>query len=165
MKRKVSKAFVYLGPSSIHGIGCFADADIRKGELVRIWDGDDSRWIPLARAHASPQVHLIKRFGIRNSKGYWAPRDFLRISTGWYMNHSDDPNIGSDDEDVTYHAVRDIKAGEELVMDYRLMDPVHDNLSRDEQVPPTTAKKKLQRRRVPIRAAASGSTRGRRRGR
>jgi hypothetical protein len=79
MKRKASKAFVHLGPSSIHGLGCFADIDIGKGESVRVWDGKDSRFIPLARAHASPQVQLIKRFGIRVSGGYWAPLDFLRI--------------------------------------------------------------------------------------
>ena len=117
MKRKVSKAFVHLGASKIHGLGCFADIDIRKDELVRVWDGKDSRFIPLARAHASPQVQLIKRFGIRSAGGYWAPLDFLRISTGWYMNHAADPNLGSDDGDVTYHAVRNIPAGEELTID------------------------------------------------
>lgn len=145
MKRKLSPAFVHLGASSIHGLGCFADIDIKKNELIRVWDGKDSRWIPLAKAHASPQAQLIKRFGIRTTGGYWAPIDFLRISTGWYMNHDADPNVGSDDEDVTYYALRDIKAGEELTMDYRLMDARHDNLSRDEVVPAT--KTKARRRR------------------
>lgn len=135
MKRKTSKAFVYLGASSIHGLGCFADIDIKKDELVRVWDGKDSRFIPVARAHASPQVQLIKRFGIRTARGYWVPLDFLRISTGWYMNHAADPNIASDDGDVTYYALRDIEAGEELTMDYRLMDEDYDNLDRDEVVP------------------------------
>jgi hypothetical protein len=111
-----------------------------------VWDGKDSRFIPLARAHASPQVQLIKRFGIRSGGGYWAPLDFLRISTGWYMNHDADPNIGSDDGDVTYYALRDIKAGEELTMDYRLMDEHHDNLSRDEEVPATSRAKARRRR-------------------
>ena len=126
MKRKASKAFVHLGASPIHGLGCFADRDIGKNEAVRVWDGKDSRWIPLARAHASPQVQLIKRFGIRSTGGYWAPLDFLRISTGWYMNHDADPNIGSDDGDVTYYALRDIKAGEELFFDYNIqLDEPH----------------------------------------
>ena len=149
MKRRTSKAFVYLGASSIHGLGCFADIDIRKDELVRVWDGKDSRFIPVARAHASPQVKLIKRFGIRTARGYWVPLDFLRISTGWYMNHDADPNLTSDDEDVTYHAVRDIPAGEELTMDYRRMDERHDNLSRDVQVPATSpATSKSRKRRL-----------------
>jgi len=135
MKRKVSNAFVYLGPSGIHGIGCYADIDIRKGETVRVWDGEDSRWVPLQRAHASRHAALFKRFGIRSSGGYWAPVDFLRISTGWYMNHAAEPNLGSDDGDVTYYAVRDIAAGEELTIDYRRMDDKHDNLDRDVRVP------------------------------
>jgi len=146
MKRKTSKAFVYLGASSIHGLGCFADIDIKKDELVRVWDGKDSRFIPAARAHASPQVQLIKRFGIRTARGYWVPLDFLRISTGWYMNHAADPNIGSDDGDVTYYALRDIEAGEELTMDYRLMDEHHDNLDRDEVVPASSQPKPRRRR-------------------
>ena len=146
MKRKTSKAFVYLGASSIHGLGCFADIDIKKDDLVRVWDGKDSRFIPAARAHASPQVQLIKRFGIRTARGYWVPLDFLRISTGWYMNHAADPNIGSDDGDVTYYALRDIEAGEELTMDYRLMDEHDDNLDRDEVVPASSQPKPRRRR-------------------
>ncbi len=137
MKRRRSKALVLLGPSAIHGIGCFADIGIRAGELVRVWDGKDSRFIPERRAHASPQLQLIKRFGIRVKGGYWTPLDFLRISSGWYMNHSDTPNLASDDGDVTYYALRDIPAGEEITMDYRLMDDFYDNLSRDEEVPAT----------------------------
>jgi SET domain-containing protein len=146
MKRKVSKAFVYVGPSAIHGVGCFADRPIRKDETVRCWDGKDSRWVTLAKAHASPQAALFKRFGIRSRGGYWAPIDFLRISTGWYMNHSSEPNVGSDDGDVTYYALRDIAAGEELTMDYRLMDERHDNLSRDVRVPADDTRKKGRRR-------------------
>ncbi len=62
------------------------------------------------------------------------------------MNHDADPNIGSDDGDVTYYALRDIKAGEELTMDYRRMDEHHDNLSRDEEVPATSTAKPRRRR-------------------
>jgi SET domain-containing protein len=134
MKRRKSAALVLLAPSKTHGVGCFTDRDISRGELVKCWDGKDSRWIPEKKAHASPEVALIKRFGIRVRGGYWAPTDFLRMSAGWYMNHSETPNLGSDDGDVTYYARRDIKAGEELTLDYRLMDDVHDNLSRDVEI-------------------------------
>jgi hypothetical protein len=155
MKRKTSKAFVYLGASGVHGIGCFADQDIKRGEIVRIWDGEDSRWVSNRQVDASRHVALYKKFGIRSTGGYWVPLDFLRISTGWYMNHAAEPNLGSDDGDVTYHAVRDIAAGEELTIDYRLMDDVYDNLQRDVAVPPTAPGKrspgKLARKRRPAR--------------
>jgi SET domain-containing protein len=135
MKRRKSAALVLLAPSKTHGVGCFTDHDISRGELVKCWDGKDSRWIPEKKAHASPQVALIKRFGIRVRGGYWAPTDFLRMSAGWYMNHSATPNLLSDDGEVTYYAARDIKAGEELTIDYRRMDEHFDNLTRDEVVP------------------------------
>ena len=140
MKRKTSKAFVYLGSSGVHGVGCFSDQAIKKGETVRIWDGKDSRWVSTRKVDASPDVALYKKFGIRSTGGYWVPLDFLRISTGWYMNHAPDPNLGSDDGDVTYHAVRNIPAGEELTIDYRRMDDKFDNLQRDVSVPSTRAR-------------------------
>ncbi len=149
MKRKTSRAFVYLDASGVHGIGCFADQDIEKGEIVRIWDGEDSRWVTTRQVNASRHAALYRKFGIRSTGGYWVPLDFLRISTGWYMNHAADPNLGSDDGDVTYHALRHIAAGEELTIDYRRMDDVHDNLSRDVRVPAATGAKARSRPRRP----------------
>ena len=159
MKRKTSKALVELRPSPIHGIGCFADQDIKKGEIVRVWDTEDSQWVPTAKAHASRHAHLYRRFGIRSTGGYWAPVDFIRISTGWYMNHAAEPNLRSDDGEVTYHAIRDIPAGEELTIDYRRMDEKYDNLDRDVAVPATApaekSRKAAGRRRVNARRAGS----------
>jgi hypothetical protein len=77
-QRKWHKALLYLGPSKIHGIGCFSDTGIKKGEFVRVWSPEDSRWVPLKKAHASPHKKLFQRFGIRTTGGYWAPIDFLR---------------------------------------------------------------------------------------
>lgn len=151
MKRKTSKAFVYLGPSGVHGIGCYADQNIKKGEFVRIWDGEDSRWVSARQVNASRHAALYKKFGIRSTGGYWVPLDFLRISTGWYMNHAADPNLGSDDGDVTYHALRHIAAGEELTIDYRRMDDVYDNLSRDVRVPAAAGVKAKTRPQRPAR--------------
>jgi SET domain-containing protein len=142
-KCKWSKALLYLGPSQIDGIGCFSDIVIRRGEFVRVWSPEDSRWVPLRQAHASPHSHLIKRFGIRTRGGYWAPVDFLRISVGWYMNHCETPNLQSDDGDVTYFAVRDILPGEEVTMDYRRMDEEHDNLGRDVVLPGRRHRRRL----------------------
>ena len=72
-QRKWHKALLYLGPSKIHGIGCFSDTRIKKGEFVRVWSPEDSRWVPLKKAHASPHKKLFQRFGIRTTGGYWAP--------------------------------------------------------------------------------------------
>jgi SET domain-containing protein len=145
MKRRRSPAIVYVAPSKIEGVGSFTDRAIAKGELVRCWDGKDSRFIAEKKAHASADVALIKRFGIRVRGGYWAPLDFVRISAGWYTNHSEKPNLGSDDGDVTYYALRDIRKGEELTIDYRKMDDDYDNLSRDVELVPPARKKPRSR--------------------
>ncbi len=134
-KRKWHKALLYLGPSRIEGVGCFSDVRIKKGSFVRVWSPEDTRWVPLKKAHASPHKKLFQRFGIRTAGGYWAPINFLRISVGWYMNHSETPNLQSDDGDVTYYAIRDIEPGEEVTMDYRRMDDTLDNLRRDVVIP------------------------------
>ena len=134
-KRTWSKAVLYLAPSKIEGVGCFADMRIRKGEYVRTWLPEDTRFVTLAKANASPHRLLFKRFGIRTGNGYWAPANFLRISVGWYMNHSEDPNLQPDDGDVTYYALRDIRPGEEVTMDYRRMDDEHEHLARDVVLP------------------------------
>ena len=67
MKRKTSKAFVYLGSSGVHGIGCFADQDVKMGEIVRIWDGKDSRWVSTRQVNGSRHAALYKKFGIRST--------------------------------------------------------------------------------------------------
>jgi SET domain-containing protein len=141
-KRKWSKALVYLRPSGIDGIGCFADIAIRKGEFVRVWDTEDSKWVPLKEAHSSRYKDLYKKYGIRSAGGYWVPVDFLRMSAGWYMNHSTTPNLQSDDGEVTYFALKDIAVGEELTIDYRRMDEDFDNLSRDVTILPEGGIKK-----------------------
>jgi SET domain-containing protein len=133
--KKWSKALLYLRPSGIDGVGCFSDTPIKKGEFVRVWSPEDSEWVPVKKAHRSRYAHLYKKFGIRMTGGYWAPIDWLRISVGWYMNHSPIPNLISDDGDVTYYAARDIAVGEEVTIDYSRMDERHDNLSRDVALP------------------------------
>jgi Proteins containing SET domain len=41
-------------------------------------------------------------------------QDFHRMSIGWYTNHSKQPNV----ETRTWKALRDIKKGEEITIDY-----------------------------------------------
>jgi SET domain-containing protein len=46
------------------------------------------------------------------------------MSIGWYMNHSDTPNVTSSKElNFEYFAAREIAEGEEIVCDYRALTP------------------------------------------
>ena len=123
----------YLGQSKIHGIGGFSDTGIKKGEFVRVWSPRTAMGA-LKKAPPRRTEELFQR-SASGPLGGTAPIDFLRISVGWYMNHSETPNLQSDDGDVTYYALRDIEPGEEVTIDYRRMDDVHDNLSRDDVLP------------------------------
>jgi hypothetical protein len=49
------------------------------------------------------------------------PKDFGHMHVGWYLNHSSSPNAYPDD-DYKWHALRDIKAGEEITIDYNSLN-------------------------------------------
>lgn len=57
--------------------------------------------------------------------GYWCPSDFRRMSLGWYLNHSETPTLIANGEE--YIAARDILPGEELTIDYGMLDAEVDN--------------------------------------
>jgi SET domain-containing protein len=45
---------------------------------------------------------------------------------GWYLNHSKAPNADWDDDLAGYVSVREIAAGEEILIDYDLFEEPHD---------------------------------------
>lgn len=117
-----------VAPSTVHGLGLFADQLIAKG--TRIWefsDSVDSRFDEsrLAGLSDAEQEALLKH-------AYVNPRTRLYVHCGddaRFMNHSDHPNtedIGFDEglvngEGLTI-AARDIQPGEEILSDYRAFD-------------------------------------------
>ena len=52
-----------------------------------------------------------------DKEGFWIDCDLDRIYQAYYVNHSDEPNIGID-KDEFYIAIRDIKKDEELLYRY-----------------------------------------------
>jgi uncharacterized protein len=113
-----------LGPSSINGLGCFTNQRIRQGETVWLFDQRIDFRLPLAAVGDLP----------------WPAQDFFhkygyvevvggeRVVTlcgdhAKHMNHSDDPNLVSLDEEIDSNiAARDIEEGEELTCDYYSFD-------------------------------------------
>jgi hypothetical protein len=123
-----SAAMIVLRPSPIEGVGCFTLQAIKAGEIVRnLWDDADVRFVPAAEVPPA-LVPLHKRYCIESPGGFWCPLDFKRMSVGWYLNHSERPNLASADGGHNYFALRDIAAGEELTIDYRKLDDEVDNL-------------------------------------
>lgn len=110
-----------LKPSLIPGagVGVFATGPIPAGTVLHeLFAADDVvfvQWEQFAALVAPAEVK--ENFAVRYDDGAYLPRDFNRISVGWYLNDSRDPNLDHD-ADYVYFALRDIAAGEELFIDY-----------------------------------------------
>lgn len=103
-----------LGPSAIHGVGVFAVRAIPAGAWLPLFSEDEE--IVEVRGDSSIRRKYCVQDGSDPSL-FYCPSDFQRMSVGWYMNHSDTPNAGHDG-DYVYLVLRDIRAGEEIVIDY-----------------------------------------------
>src|ERR1041385_6884622 len=99
-----------LKPSTIPraGVGVFATADIPRGAVLKgLFAQDDIRrlsWYEFAALDAPAE--LKETFATRYEDACFMPADFNRASVGWYLNDSDEPNLGRD-ADYDYHALRD----------------------------------------------------------
>ena len=113
--------FFRLRPSTIAGagVGVFAVTNIPKGAVLKeLFDGDDVRrlsWAEFAALDAPAEVK--ENFVTRYETECFLPKCLNRMSVGWYLNDSDDPNLAHD-ANYEYFAVRDIAAGEELLIRY-----------------------------------------------
>ena len=104
--------------SGIHGRGLFAVKQIRKGEIVAIKGG-----------HIVTREQLKKHRRIIGDSYIQLEDDFFLAplnpkehdSVMMFLNHSCDPNVGVRGQ-ITYVAMRDIDAGEELTLDYAMID-------------------------------------------
>ena len=114
-----------LKPSPIAGVGVFTTRRIAEGEHLRLWQEEDWRFVTLAEAEADPALRELRdTYCVSDANGYWCPLDFHRMSIGWYMNHSGQPNVRTSRElNFEYYATRDIEAGEEIVCDYAAITP------------------------------------------
>jgi len=114
--------FVALKPSPIEGIGVFAITDIKEGQ-TGIFSKDKSEWIAVTKAEVETlPAHsrfLVENHCLYDDEHYFIPEyGFKMIDLVVYLNHSDDPNVRSINEGEDFVALRDIKAGEELLINY-----------------------------------------------
>ena len=110
-----------LKPSTIPGagIGVFATADIPRGEVLKeLFAPDDVQRLSWAEFAALDLPAEVKdHFATRYDDACYLPRSLNRMSVGWYLNDSEEPNLAHD-ADYDWHALRDIRAGEELLIRY-----------------------------------------------
>ena len=116
--------WVMIKPSPIEGIGVFALQDIPKGcRSMFSKANEQEQWIPVSKsevenlpAHAKA---LIENYCLYDEENYFIPDyGFKKMDLVNFLNHSDTPNVISINEGEFFEAIRDIKQGEELFIDY-----------------------------------------------
>jgi len=123
--------FVMLRPSPLSGVGVFAIIDIPKGcrDMFSAPDPEE-RWITLSKKEVDSLPEqaqfMIGNYCLYDEElNYFVPeKGFKKMDVSLFINHSDQPNIQSINDGDYFEALRDIKAGEELLLDYG--EIVHD---------------------------------------
>jgi uncharacterized protein len=105
--------------SKIHGRGLFAIADITKNEIVAVKGGHivDRKTL---REKITPRFGPVE-IQIEDDLFIAPVTEDERELSMLYLNHSCDPNLGVCGE-ITFVAMRDIRAGEELTHDWAMTD-------------------------------------------
>lgn len=116
--------WVMIKASPIEGIGVFALQDIPKGcRSMFSKTNEQEQWIPITKteveklpAHAKA---LIENYCLYDDENYFVPDyGYKKMDLVNFLNHSDTPNVISINDGEFFEAIKDIKQGEELVIDY-----------------------------------------------
>jgi SET domain-containing protein len=117
--------FVMIKPSPIEGIGVFAIRDIPKGcrNIFSKEDRTKEEYIKIAKAETDllpdHSKRLIETYCLYDAEHYFVPEcGFKKMDLVNFLNHSDEPNVISINEGEFFEAIKAIKTGEELLVDY-----------------------------------------------
>ena len=107
-----------IAPSSVHGVGVFALRDIKQGEKLYTDMRPKIYTLPYAEfneLNKEVREYLLERWPqVVNGSAFGFPDTRIQA----FMNHSDAPNYDAH----TDVALTDIKAGEEIFEDYRVIE-------------------------------------------
>ena len=107
----------YLDKSKIHGVGVFSNQNVKKGERIKEvrpefeieFNSENLPKMPLSLAKFI-DTHSYERARGSNTL-------VIGIDNEKYLNHSEDPSV--DDDGI---ALKDIKIGDEITIDYKDFD-------------------------------------------
>jgi SET domain-containing protein len=105
-----------------HGIGVYPLGDIKKNAEVILWEKGD--W-QLEDPKTFTDLKWANKWGIYAWDKLWCPKSKIRMSIAWYINHSKTPNLRTRftrNGNWRFWALRGIKEGEELTIDYSQLD-------------------------------------------
>lgn len=116
------ETYAVLKPSPVHGIGVFAARDIPRG-CRNIFSKGVGEWVklPISKVEELPEHSkaLVETYCLYDEEHYFVPSyGFKIMDMVNYLNHSSKPNLASVNDGEEFEAMRDIAAGEELLIDY-----------------------------------------------
>jgi SET domain-containing protein len=122
LKELAGATYVMIKPSLVDGIGVFALIDIPKG-CRDMFSTGIGNWIEVPRAEIEKlPAHartLVETYCLFDNDNYFVPEHGFKVmDLVNFLNHSEEPNIISINEGEFFETIRDIKAGEELFVDY-----------------------------------------------
>lgn len=104
-------------PSRLGGVGVFTTHGIKKNTRLNIFP-NGSRFIKHSEIMFDEKLLSFSRFfGVETKEGFYIPKSFNSLDVGWYLNHLN-KNNASHDSNYKYFSTRDIKAGEEITINY-----------------------------------------------
>lgn len=114
--------FAALQPSPVHGIGVFALRPIPKG-CKNIFSHETGEWILLSMEEVERlpphSRNFVETYYLYDDDHYFIPSHGCKVmDMANYLNHSATPNIRSVDDGRYFETIREIQAGEELLIDY-----------------------------------------------
>lgn len=105
--------------SATHGTGLYAQGDLKKGEIIAVKGGyimPRSEWLAIEeKVGFAAEIQISENLVIAPRKKEEARGCMMAL------NHSCAPNVGVLGS-ITYITMRDIKPGEELCLDYAMID-------------------------------------------
>ena len=105
-----------------HGIGVFATHDIKQDTYLRLFGSETPETDVSVIRKAGDVPELFRSYCVyRKNDELVAPQDFGRIEICYYLNHSKNPNVYHS-QIYDCYAKRDIRAGEEITIDYNELD-------------------------------------------
>lgn len=129
------EVYTRLAPSKIHkgGVGVFAIKNIEKNKFLFHGDNEEMLWVKESLFRRTPLAirRLYRDFPVFKKKllRFGCPTSFNRLTVSWYINEpkrGEHPNVRCDGN-YDFYALGEIKAGEELTVDYsKYSDPVPD---------------------------------------
>ena len=123
MQNKTNEFSFILKPSK-HGIGVFATHNIVKGTYLRLFGCEKENEHKIRMLKSNEVQKDFQGYCLSRGKKLICPDDFGKMAVGWYLNHS--KKFNAEHKDFHWYAAKDIKSGEEILIDYNTLKESED---------------------------------------